>query len=96
MPNGAEVRRGFGLFFLVMAAGLLILGQTALHPLLHGVGFIIYWLVCFIFTASTMLMALLDVRAVRRQSRNQQRELIEHTLREAIPKRDEKAREPEQ
>ena len=72
--NPADARRRwFGVFFLIIAAGMLIWGQTILKPRLEGVGFVIYWLVCMGFTALAMLTALLDIWAVRRRTRDQHR-----------------------
>lgn len=65
-----------------MAAGMLIWGQTILLPYLRGLAFLIYWLICFIFTIAAIFIALLDVRAVRRRVRNEQTDLAQRTLRE--------------
>jgi hypothetical protein len=43
---------------------------------------VLYWLACFVLTGLAMVMALLDLRAMRRRAHRQQRELIERTLRE--------------
>ena len=75
---GDSRRRWFGVFFLIIAAGMLIWGQTFLKPFLEGVGFVIYWLACMGFTGLAMLTALLDVWAVRRRTRDQQQDLIRH------------------
>ena len=83
MANSAQSRRRrFGTAFLAGAAGLLILGQTLLKPHLAGLIFIFYWLACFLLTVLTLITALVDVRAVRRQAREQQ----SHLLRDAIKK----------
>lgn len=81
-------RRWFGTLFLVLAAGLLIWGQTLLKPYLHGSVFVLYWLGCFVFTGLAMFVALLDIRAMRRQTRRAQRELIERTLLEIETERE--------
>src|SRR5262245_30116798 len=78
-PQDAR-RRWFGLFFLFIALGLLIWGETILKPHLKGLGFILYWLLCFICTALAMLTALLDFWIVRHRTRAAQRELLEKTL----------------
>lgn len=65
---------------LAIAAGLLIWGQTILQPLLHGLPFLLYWLACFVFTLAAIILALLDIRAVRRRVRDEHRQLIERTL----------------
>ena len=76
-------RRWFSVFFLIIAAGMLIWGQTLLKPYLEGVGFVIYWLVCMVFTALSMWTALLDIWAVRRRTRDQQRDLLQRIFDEA-------------
>lgn len=50
--------------------------------------FVYYWLACIGFVALTMIVALLDFRAVRLKSRAEQKELIEKTLREMGRQRD--------
>jgi hypothetical protein len=81
MANSADaLRRWLGAFCLAVAAGMLIWGQTVLLPYLAGFGFILYWLLCFAFTIAAIVIALLDVRAVRRRIRNEQAELIRRTL----------------
>jgi hypothetical protein len=83
MPNSAEaLRRWLGLFCLAMAAGMLIWGQTILKPHLDGVPFIIYWAFCFLFTIAAVVIALLDVRAVRLRIKEEKAELVARTLRE--------------
>jgi hypothetical protein len=78
------LRRWFGLLFLALASGMVIWGNTILHPHLHGAGFIIFWFLCFLFTLGAILLALLDIRAIRHRSRLEQRELIDRALRETI------------
>jgi membrane protein implicated in regulation of membrane protease activity len=73
-------RRWFGVFFLIVACGMLIWEQTFLKPLLEGVVFVIYWLACMGFIALAMLTALLDIRAVRRRTRDQQRDLLQRAF----------------
>ena len=89
MPNSADaLRRWLGTFCLAVAAGMLIWGQTLLLPYLHGVGFLIYWFACFVFTIAAICIALLDVRAVRRRSKNEQAELLHRTLEELEQSKD--------
>jgi hypothetical protein len=83
MQNSAEaLRRWLGLFCLAVAAGMLIWGQTILKPVLKGFGFVIYWGICFFFTISAIVIALLDVRAVRQRIKAEQAELLAKTLQE--------------
>jgi len=73
-------RRWFGVFYLILAGGMLIWGQTLLKPHLTDFVFVVYWLICLFFTALAILTALLDIRALRRRTRDQQRELFRHTM----------------
>ena len=89
-------RRWFGVFFLIVAGGMLIWGQTVLKPRLEGIGFILYWLICFCFTGLAMLTALLDIRVLRRRTRDQHRDLFRHTLEEIEDEKKDERREPRQ
>ncbi len=89
MGNSADaLRRWLGAFCLAVAFGLLVWGETILKPFLKGVLFLIYWLICFLFTCSAIVIALLDVRAVRRRIRSEQRDLLERTLNDLDDKSD--------
>jgi len=77
--------RWFGTFFLVVAAGLLIWGQTLLSPYLTGIWYLVYWLVCLIFTALAMITALLDMRAVRSRIREQHRQIVVNSFPNSPP-----------
>lgn len=89
MPNSAEaMRRWFGLFFLALAFGLLIWGQTVLRDRLKGVSFLIYWGCCFFFTLAAIVTALIDVRATRKQSQKEHENLVQRTLDEMERKRE--------
>ena|SRR6266487_1039727 len=74
------LRRWLGLFCLTMAGGMLIWGQTVLKPHLEGLGFLVYWAGCFLFTFAAIGIALLDMRAVRQRVRAEQESLIRRTL----------------
>lgn len=81
MSNSADaLRRWLGLFCLAVAAGLLIWGQTILKPLLEGLAYIFYWGICFFFTFAAIVIAMLDMRAVRQRTCREQAELIQKTL----------------
>jgi len=75
-------RRWFGALALLAALGMLIAGETLLKGRLGNLAFICYWLVCLAFTGLAILIAFLDVRSLRHQSRREQRELFETTLKE--------------
>lgn len=88
-------RRWFGACFLIIAAGMLVWGQTFLKPHLDGLGFVLYWMACLGFTGLAMLTALLDIRAVRRRTREQQRDLIRQIFDPGESKKDHRRDEPE-
>jgi hypothetical protein len=75
-------RRWFGSICLAVATGMLILGQTALKARLQQRTFIYYWLICALFTGITLVVAVLDMRAVRRRLQREQSELVRNVLRE--------------
>ena len=97
MPaNPADLRRRwFGVFFLLIAAGMLIWGQTILKPSLQGIGFVLYWLTCLAFTGMALVTALLDIWAVRRRTREQQRDLLQRIFDEGESDEENKTNEPD-
>ena len=80
--DAAARRRWFRALVLLTALAMLICGQTVLQGKLPALAFIAYWLVCFGLTGLAILVALLDARALRRRTRQEQRALFEATLRE--------------
>lgn len=81
MPNSADaLRRWLGMFCLAVASGLLIWGQTVFAPYLKGVPFMLYWAICLLFTLGAIIIALIDIRALRRRTRQERRALLEKTL----------------
>jgi hypothetical protein len=97
MPaNPADVRRRwFGVFFLLIAAGMLIWGQTILKPYLVGIGFVVYWLACMAFTGLALLTALLDIWAVRRRTREQHQDLLQRIFDEGESHEENKPKKPD-
>ena len=77
-----RTRRLLGVLCLAASVGMLVIDELLLKGTLSGVLFLIYWLICLGFTVAAVVFALMDARAVRAASREHQRELIEHTLRE--------------
>jgi membrane protein implicated in regulation of membrane protease activity len=95
-PKPADVRRRwFGVFFLLIGAGMLIWGQTIFKPYLEGLGFVLYWLACMAFTGLALLTALLDIWAVRRRTRQQQRDLLQRIFDEGESNEENKTNEPD-
>ena len=81
MNAGAKtLRRTFGAICLLAAIGMLVLGETALAGKLAPVAFLLYWLGCLAFTVLAIVTALADVRALRRETHDEQRQLIDRTL----------------
>ena len=69
---------------------MLILGQTVLKSRLDGSGYIRYWLICFALTGAAVLVALIDVLMVKRETKAEQEELLNETLHEIEDAEDEK------
>ena len=75
-------RRWFGGIVLVGALTMLICGQTVLQDRLKRFDFIIYWLACFALTGMAAIAAVRDLRDLQRRTRQQERDLLESTLKE--------------
>jgi membrane protein implicated in regulation of membrane protease activity len=87
-------RRWLGAIFLLAALAMLIAGESVLRNRLEKLAFVAFWLVCFTFTGLAIMMAFLDALALRRRAREQQRELIENTVREIARQKEMKSRQP--
>ena len=75
-------RRWLGILVLVLALAMLIAGETVLQGRLHELTFLGYWLVCLLLTSAAIVIAFLDARALRRQTRDEARDLLQSTLKE--------------
>jgi membrane protein implicated in regulation of membrane protease activity len=73
-------RRWLGALALGTAALMVGLGQTVLAKRLSPGLFVGYWLLCMVLTCVAILVAFADVRALQQRSRQEQRELLEATL----------------
>lgn len=80
------------MIFLAAALLMLLAGETLLKGRLEGLSFIVYWLGCFLFTILTMMMAFLDLAALRRDTREDHRALLEQTVQEIEQAKERKAR----
>ncbi|MCL4786018.1 MAG: hypothetical protein KJ070_04380 [Verrucomicrobia bacterium] len=78
--NANHRRRWFGSLCLLAAIVMLMAGEFLFKGRLSGVVFLAYWLACFLFTVLAIVAAWLDVRALRRSTREAQRALFENTL----------------
>jgi hypothetical protein len=93
MGSNADIRRRWlGVIFLGIAVLVLIAGETVWNARLRSLGFLVLWLVtCLVFTCLAVLMALLEVSAVRRRTREEQRALLEDTIREIARQKEAKS-----
>jgi protein-S-isoprenylcysteine O-methyltransferase Ste14 len=73
-------RRWFGAIVLLAALLMLIAGETVLKQSLKDSWFLIYWLVCFVFTGLAIIVAFLDVRSLGQRVRQERHQLLETTL----------------
>lgn len=87
------VRRGLGAFFLLAALVMLVSGETVLNESLrsHPREFVVFWLGCFALVGLAFLMAMLDMAAVRRRVRREERELVESMLRQITQEKEAKS-----
>jgi hypothetical protein len=65
---------------LLAALAMLAVGGTVLKGRLGPVAFLLYWLVCLCFTSLAMVVAFLDMRALRRRLLEERRVLFQATL----------------
>ena len=93
MDNRSDIRRRWwGAIFLATALLMVLAGQTILREYLRDAVFIVYWTACFVFTMLAIIVAFRDVSALQRRAREQQRELIETTLKEVLREKEMKSR----
>jgi hypothetical protein len=74
--------RLLGLLFLLVAAVMLILGETVLRNQLGPLATLLYWTLCLLATCGAIMCALMDVLRSLRDSRRDQRALLEDALHE--------------
>ena len=94
MGNKADLRRRWlGGAFLAVALGMLVAGQTVLRDAFSALGFLVFWFLCFVFTMAAVAVAFWDLAAVRRRTRDEQRELVESTLKEFAHRKNQNSKE---
>ena len=91
--NTKARRRWFGTSCLLAAMAMLVAGETLLKGRLSALGFVAYWLVCFVVTLLAVYAALADARAVRLETQAEQRALFEATLQRIQDENARRARE---
>ena len=77
----------FGAACLVAALIMLAGGDTKPTPNTNQRWYLVYWAGCILLAATAMVTAILDLGAVRREARREQRELLEKAFREIENKR---------
>lgn len=80
VANNSANRRWLGALCLLAAIVMLVADEYLFKGRLKGVTALAYWFVCFLFTLLAIWAAFLDVRALRRSTRDEQRALFEDTL----------------
>ena len=81
MPVTSKARRRwFGTICLLAAIVMLATGDTTPGKQLSGMAFVLYWLGCLILASLALVVAIIDARALRREARAEQRDLLECTL----------------
>ena len=91
--SGAR-RRWIGAIFLMMAIGMLIAGETVLRERLQQPGWLLFWvLVIFACTCFAVLIAFLEFSVVRHRAREEQRALLENTLKDIVREKEARARQ---
>ncbi len=73
-------RRWLGIALLLVAVLLLGLGETALKGRLAPGIYVLYWTACLFALGLAVLVALFDIRAVARDARREQRELLKKII----------------
>jgi hypothetical protein len=91
-PRRKSLRRRFGIVCIAAAILMLLAGETMLRSTLaaHPVWLIVYWTGCFVLTALAAFAAIIDAARVRLESREEQRSLLEKTLREVEREKEER------
>jgi len=86
MVSQSKIRRWLAGICLALACLMVLLGLTVFEGRLKSFQFIGYWGACFCLTALAAFSALMELVLLGRQLRQEQRTLIEETLRDAKEK----------
>ena len=80
MTGSTPNHRQRGITLILIAGLMLFLGQTLLKHLLFGRWYLLYWFCCLALAAWSMVSALREFRAIRRQLRQDQLDLFRHSF----------------
>jgi hypothetical protein len=75
-------RRWFGALVLLLALGMLVAGETVLRGRFPSSAFLFYWLICLVLTVLAIAVAFRDVKESARKALQDQKDLLETTLKE--------------
>ena len=73
-------RRVIGAIFVLLAIAMLICGQTIPPGRLSPLGFLMYWLICLVFTCLAIVIAFRDARDMQQKVQREHRALLDETL----------------
>ena len=74
---------------------MLIAGETVLRERLKSPGWLLLWVIgILVFTCLAVLVAVLELAVVRHRAREEQRALLENTLKDIVREKEAKARKP--
>jgi hypothetical protein len=73
-------RRVIGTVLVLLAITMVICGQTLLRGRLSPPGFLMYWLICLVFTCLAIVIAFRDAREMQQKVKREHRALLDETL----------------
>ncbi len=74
--------RWLGVITLGIAILMLVAAETVLEGKLGPLALAIYWVICMVLTATSILLAFAEARAVQRKARAEHHQLFDSTLRD--------------
>lgn len=80
MSCSSTVRHWVAGVLIVIAVGMVVLGETVFAGRLKDYDYILYWGACMLVTLLAAFAALFDMATIRRQSRREHHELVEDTF----------------
>jgi hypothetical protein len=89
-------RRWVGAILVLAAVAMVICGETVLRDRMGPLATLAYWMGCLVLTSLAILVALLDLRALRNRTRLEERALFETTLKKIQSELETRPRPPNQ
>lgn len=85
MISSSTVRHWVSGVLIVIAVGMVVLGQTVFVGRLKDYDYVFYWGACMLVTLLAAFAAIFDLAAIRRQSRREHHRLVEDTFKNVDP-----------